>query len=229
MKNAKKRIDFARVYEFLKDLARNNNREWFNGHKERYQGVKEEIDEATRQLIELVAHYDARATLLTVANCTYRIYRDTRFSQDKTPYKNHIGIFVNPPLGKKSLTAGYYLHIEPGQTAIYGGSYYMPPDLLRELRNEIYANVDEYRAIVEAPEFKKLFPTVGYDPLKTAPKGFPKDWPYIDYLKPRMFGVSAPLADDFLERHGIEGLDPYIKQIHRLNTFYNYTLDKTTD
>lgn len=222
-------MNLTPVYQFLKTLACNNNRDWFNAHKNEYQAIKAITDDVAAQLIELVSRYDPRASMLSVSNCTYRIYRDTRFSQDKTPYKTHIGIFVNPPLGKKSLTAGYYLHLEPGATAIYGGSYYMPSDLLRRLRTEIFDNVEEYQAIVESPEFKTLFPTVGYDPLKTAPKGFPKDWPYIDYLKPRMFGVTAPLADDFLDHNGIEGLEPYIKQIYRLNTFYNYTLDTTQE
>lgn len=217
------------VFQFLRELASNNNREWFNAHKSQYLATKEITDRVATDLIKLVARYDGRASMLTVPNCTYRIYRDTRFSTDKTPYKTHVGIFVNPPLGKKSLTAGYYLHLEPGATAIYGGSYYMPSDLLRELRSEIYNNIEEYKSIVEAPDFKKMFPTVGFDMLKTAPKGFPKDWPYIDYLRPRLFGVEAPLDDDFLDRNGVEGLEPYISQIYRLNRFYNYTLDKTVD
>ncbi|MDE5607737.1 MAG: DUF2461 domain-containing protein [Muribaculaceae bacterium] len=212
------------IYGFLKDIARHNDREWFAANKERYQWVKAQVDELTRELIARVAVVDPRAAMLSVADCTYRIYRDTRFSQDKTPYKTHIGIFVNPPFGKKGDTAGYYLHIEPGNTGFYVGSYCLPAELLKELRNEIYANIDEYLEIVEDPAFRALYHEIGDDPLKTAPKGFPKDWPYIDYLKPRHFGVYAKLSDDFLD-NGLDVLMPYIEQGARYNRFCNYTLD----
>ncbi|MDE6801504.1 MAG: DUF2461 domain-containing protein [Muribaculaceae bacterium] len=213
------------IYSFLKDISKHNDREWFAANKERYQAVKAEVEELTRQLISRVAVEDPRAAMLSVADCTYRIYRDTRFSQDKTPYKTHIGIFVNPPFGKKGDTAGYYLHLEPGNTAFYVGSYCLPPDKLRVLRGEIYANIDEYLEIVDDPAFRALYPVVGDDPLKTAPKGFPKDWPYIDYLKPRHFGVNALLPDDFLDKNGVDGLIPYIEQGARYNRFCNFTLD----
>ncbi len=215
------------IYSFLTDLAANNNREWFADNKERYLRVKAMTDEIARGMIALVAVEDPRAAMLSVADCTYRIYRDTRFSLDKTPYKTHIGIFVNPPLGKKGMTGGYYLHLEPGNTGLHVGSYCLPSDLLKELRSEIYANIDEYLEIVDSPEFRAHFPVVGDDPLKTAPKGFPKDWEYIDYLKPRHFCVSTRLDDNFLDKKGLEGLAPYIAQGARYNRFCNYTLDPT--
>ena len=101
------------VYKFLKDLSRNNNREWFLANKQRYLDVKARVDELASLLIGLVSEFDPRASRLSASDCTYRIYRDTRFSNDKTPYKTHFGIFINPPLGKKGETLGYYFHLEP--------------------------------------------------------------------------------------------------------------------
>lgn len=215
------------IYRFLTDLGRHNDREWFAANKERYQHVKTIADEIAAGLISRIAVVDPRAAMLSVADCTYRIYRDTRFSPDKTPYKTHIGIFVNPPIGKKGMTGGYYLHLEPANTGFFVGSYCLPAELLRKLRTDIYDNIDEYLEIVDDPAFRACFPEVGDDPLKTAPKGFPKDWPYIDYLKPRNFCVSTRLPDDFLEKNGLDALMPYIEQGARYNRFCNYTLDTT--
>lgn len=101
------------IFQFLKALSVNNNREWFKENKNWYLKIKDKSELLAQQLINGVATFDYGASYLTVSDCTYRIYRDTRFSADKTPYKNHIGIFVNPPCGKKSNRMGYYLHIEP--------------------------------------------------------------------------------------------------------------------
>ncbi len=94
-------MKISEIYTFLRELAQNNNREWFAANRDRYQQVRAAADEIARGLIDRVALVDPRAAMLSVADCTYRIYRDTNFSTDKTPYKTHIGIFVNPPAGKK--------------------------------------------------------------------------------------------------------------------------------
>ncbi|MDE6298708.1 MAG: DUF2461 domain-containing protein, partial [Muribaculaceae bacterium] len=100
-----------KAIDFLKQLAANNNREWFNEHKEEYLQVKGEVEEFTQKLIDEVAKFEPEAAYLSPSDCLYRIYRDTRFSADKTPYKNHIGIYINPRGGKKSEFCGYYVHI----------------------------------------------------------------------------------------------------------------------
>ena len=101
--------------KFLRDLKRNNNREWFAANRERYEHALQYTRSLTQELIDRIAEIDPSAAMLSVGDCTYRIYRDTRFSPDKTPYKTHIGIFINPPGGKKAPSGGYYFHIEPGQ------------------------------------------------------------------------------------------------------------------
>lgn len=210
------------ILDFLRELARNNNRDWFNAHKDEYLDVKRKIDILTSELILELSSIVPEARRLSVADCTYRIYRDTRFSPDKTPYKTHIGIFINPPYGKKGETCGYYLHIEPGQSFVCGGAVCLPSPVIKAIRQTIYDNIEEYLEIVENPDFHKLFPTIGENPLKTAPKGFPKDWKYIDYLRPRDFVIQHPLDDRFLETPDLPGrLLPYFNHIKPWLDFIN--------
>lgn len=218
------------ILDFLRDLAANNDREWFAANKERYLAVKAKVELLAQQLIAAVAEVDPSAARLSVADCTYRIYRDTRFSHDKTPYKTHIGIFVNPPQGKKSMRCGYYLHLQPEACLFAAGTIGMPSPLVKAIRQSIVDEIDEYRSIIESQEFKSAFTTIGENLLRTAPKGFPKDWEYIDYLKPRDFCCSTPLSDKFVEAPDLIGrLRPYIAQAKRFNDFINYTVDEYTE
>lgn len=222
-----KPFDTALIYRFLRTLRKHNNREWFNAHKAEYLEVKAQADALTEALIALVAEVDHRAAGLTPAECTYRIYRDTRFSNDKTPYKTHIGIFVNPPTGKKGETLGYYFHLEPDATMFIMGTAWLPSDKLKAIRQSIYDEIDEYREIVESPDFKRFFPTVGFDPLKTAPKGFDKNWPYIDYVRPRVYGGEMKVEDDFYDADGLaERLRPILKQAWLYNRFVNFVFEE---
>ena len=174
------------IFRFLKDLTANNNREWFNEHREEYETARLEFENFLSTVIARISLFDESIRGIQPKECTYRIYRDTRFSSDKTPYKNHFGGYINAK-GKKSYHSGYYIHIQPEGCMLAGGSLCLPSNILKALRQSIYDNIDEYRSIVEDPEFQQFFPIVGEDFLKTAPKGFPKDFKYIDYLKPKEF------------------------------------------
>lgn len=214
-----------KVYEFLRLIAANNNREWFNANRPLYLEAKNEVEELTSRLIMSVARIDPRAAHLQPSDCLYRIYRDTRFSPDKTPYKTHIGIFINPPAGKKSLTAGYYVHFEPDNSFISGGTVCLPSPIIKRIRQDIYDNIEEYLAIVESPEFRRYFTSVGENLLKTAPKGFPKNWPYIAYLRPRDFCVSHLVPDSYMKEKDLpEKILPVFRQIQRFNDFMNYSI-----
>ncbi|MDE6342234.1 MAG: DUF2461 domain-containing protein, partial [Muribaculaceae bacterium] len=146
------------ILKFLKQLSKNNSREWLAAHQNEYKKVMALRDETAQQFIDLIATIQPEAAGFPVKQCVYRLMRDTRFSEDKTPYKTHIGIFVCPPLGKKSLMSGYYLHLEPGESFISGGNYELPTKYLTAIRNDIRDNIDEYLEIVESPEFKEFFP-----------------------------------------------------------------------
>ena len=217
-----------KILNFLARLAKNNNRDWLKEHEAEYRQVMELRDALPQQFINTIATIDDTARGYPVRNCVYRLMRDTRFSADKTPYKTHIGIFVDPPLGKKSLLSGYYLHLEPGASFICGGNYCLPTKHLNAIRADIRDNIEEYIEIVESPEFKQYFPTVGDNLLKTAPKGFDRNWEYIDYVRPREFGVIMPLADNFFDSPDAMGkLLPVLKQIKRFNDFINFTLTES--
>lgn len=225
---SKKSTMGKRVFSFLKQLKKNNTREWLADHKSEYMAVKAMRDEMAQQFIDAIASIDPAAIGYPVEKCVYRFMRDTRFSEDKTPYKTHIGIFVCPPLGKKSLLYGYYLHLEPGASIICGGNYGLPTKHLSSIRNDIRDNIEEYLSIIESPEFKEYFPTVGSDLLKTAPKGFDKQWEYIDYVRPREFGVAMSLPDSFFDNEDFATrLIPMLQQIKRLNDFINFALTES--
>ena len=214
-----------KTLEFLNDLRLNNNREWFAANRHRYEHALATVRNATGELIQYVAEADPRAAMLSVADCTYRIYRDVRFSSDKSPYKTHIGIFINPPAGKKSLTCGYYFHIEPDNCFAAAGTVCLPSKIITAIRRSIVDNIDEYRSIVEDPEFRELYPRLGENPVKTAPKGIPRDWPWIQYVRPRDFVAST--ASGCNPRLWLDDPDKtrrLIAQAFRFNRFINFTI-----
>lgn len=217
-----------RITDFLRRLAAENNREWFAAHKDEYLDVKRLTEEIAEHLIAAVATVDSEAARLSAADCTYRIYRDTRFSADKTPYKTHVGIFVNPPFGKKSLTCGYYLHLEPENVFFAAGTVCLPSKIVTAIRRSIRENTDDYLRIIRSPGFASLFTTVGENPVKTAPKGFDRNWEHIDLVRPRDFVATAPLDPATLPDDPAalaEHLLPYIREASRFNTFMNCTIE----
>lgn len=216
------------MLRFLKDLSKNNNREWLQQNDDRYKAVRAARDVIADNFIAAVSRVEPEASMLTARDVTYRLMRDTRFSGDKTPYKTHIGIFVCPPYGKKSLLSGYYLHLEPGKCFICGGNYCLPTPLLGVIRRDIRDNIEEYVGIVESPEFRQYFTKIGEEWLKTAPKGFDRGWEYIDYVRPKDFGVEMPLADSFFNKRGwLDELHPVLEQIKRLNDFINFSITES--
>lgn len=215
------------VLSFLKELNLNNNREWFESNRSRYLDVKDYIENFTQELINGISDFDESAKYLTPKDCTYRIYRDTRFSMDKTPYKTHIGIFINPPYGKKSFRMGYYLHLEPRKCAIGVGNVCLPPKLITSIRESIRDNIEEYLGIIENPSFKKYFPSVGENPVKTAPKGFSKDWDYIDLVRPKDYYTSHSLkSKEVIAKNFSETALEIFKTGKPFMDFINYTVDE---
>lgn len=217
-----------KIFKFLKNLKKNNDRDWMALHQEDYKDAMHLRDELAQQFIDAIAQVDPDAKGIEPRRCVYRLMRDIRFSNDKTPYKTHIGIFVCPPYGKKSLMSGYYLHLEPGASLLAGGNYELPTKYLTSIRNDIRDNIEEYIEIVESPEFKQYFPNVGSNFLKTAPKGFDRNWEYIDYVRPREFGVVMNIEDSFFNSPDfMEKLKPALEQIKRYNDFINFTLTES--
>ncbi len=189
--------------EFLKMVKKNNNREWFNAHKDQYITEHNKIIEfADALLIEMNSH-DVIETP-TGKKSLHRIYRDSRFSFDKTPYKiNWSGSFRR---ATKQRRGGYYFHIEPGNSFIGGGFWNPNPEDLKRIRYEIAYDAVGLRKILKSKSFVNTFGTLMGEQVKTAPKGFSADHPAIDLLRykqflvMRLFTDKEVLRDDFLKQ-----------------------------
>jgi len=221
-------MSIAGILSFLSDLKENNNREWFAENKHRYDETRADFEEISQLLINEVARFDEDIKHISVKDCVFRIYRDTRFSQDKTPYKTHYGVFIAAGGGRKSVRGGYYLHFEPGKSFVAVGVWCPPPDVLKALRQSIYDNIDELKKITNEAGFKSYFKGF-YDEekLKTAPKGFPKDFPDIDLLKLKHYMVEFTLPESLLsDKDFIVELALILKTAQPLNAFLNFTVDE---
>lgn len=169
------------MLNFLHELRYNNNREWFKMHREYYDAAWGRFNEVVVELISEISKFDEEVANLHPSDCTYRIYRDIRFSPDKTPYKGHFGAYISK-YGKKSYWGGYYVQIEPERVMLASGVWYLPAKEMSQLRRAIYDQMEQYSAIVEDPTFKKLVPSIGQSHLKRIPNGIPKDSLHPEYL-----------------------------------------------
>jgi len=181
---------------FLRSLKRNNNREWFQEHKTIYESA---VKQSLVALVEaLAADFEKFAPEMVASQkaSIYRIYRDTRFSKDKTPYKTHAAaVFPRKGLEKHS-GAGFYLHIAPTELLIGGGLYMPAPHDLNAVRSHIADQTDEFLSIIQGREFKKTFGQVAGEQLSRAPRGFPPDHPAADYLRHKQYLASRTLEPD---------------------------------
>ncbi|RAJ01688.1 uncharacterized protein (TIGR02453 family) [Chitinophaga skermanii] len=188
----------ASSLKFLKDLKKHNDKAWFDEHKQAYQSAKEDFENLTQQLIQGIAKFDESVAHLQPKDCTFRIYKDVRFSKDKTPYKTNMGAYMSKG-GKKSPFAGYYFQFEPGGKSFVAGGIWMPEaPILKKVRQEIDYNFADFSAILSQKEFIKLFKTVEGEALKNAPQGYNIDNPAIEYLKLKSFIVSKNIPDELL-------------------------------
>jgi len=185
----------ADTLAFLKGLKRNNRREWFNARKDVYDAhVREPMTTVVERLADDFRSF-APELVASPKISMYRIYRDTRFSENKAPYKTHVAaVFPTRGLAKHE-GAGLYFHISPDEVWIGGGMYMPQPQQLQAVREHVASNVKQLRAIVESPAFRKKVELSG-DKLTRVPRGFPKDHEAAEYLKYRYFiaGAEFPAA-----------------------------------
>lgn len=196
------------LFDFFRELQANNTREWFEAHKQRYEKQVREpllqfvVDFGVR-LPEISPHFvaDARKS----GGALFRIYRDVRFSKDKTPYKTHAGIQFRHEQGKDVHAPGFYLHLEPDAIFFGGGIWHPDTHTLGQIRDAIIAKPEQWQAVTGSDSFKAAF-QLGGDSLKRAPKGYDPDHPLIEDLKRKDFIISRPLSEaetcapDFLNR-----------------------------
>lgn len=216
----------SQTLAFLKDLADNNNRDWFQANKDRYDQSREDVLAFTSKVISGLHSIDPAISLdLDPKKCVMRIYRDIRFSKNKLPYKNNFGVSL-PTQGNKNGGVEYYLHIQPGKSFIAGG-YWMPEaDYLKAIRQEIDYNAADLKKIIDDKEFVKLFGDFrGQEQLKTNPKGYDADNENIDLLKLKSFIAWHNLTDkEITTKNAVKEITDVCSKIYPLNVFLRNAL-----
>lgn len=213
-------MDFTVIIRFLKAIAKNNSREWFEKNKPKYLEAKSSFEDFLEAFHKELLTFDESLAGLNPRKQGFRIYRDVRFSKDKRPYKINMGAGFSAH-GKMEQEPGYYIHIEPGKSFIAGGLYMPDSENLSRIRQEIDYNTDTFLKILNDRKFKKLFPSLDdFDKLKTAPKGYPKDHPHIDLLKHKSYIVSHYFTDkEVLDKKFAKKAAEVAKTLKPLNDF----------
>ncbi len=216
------------TFQFLRDLKNNNDRDWFNANKGRYTKAKEEFEVFIDALIQEIAQFDNSIAHHKAKDCVFRIYRDVRFSKDKSPYKTHFGAHITAAAKRSEIhsRAGYYIHIGPGESMLAGGAYLPQGAWLKAIRKEIHYNADELKSILAHTDFKKYFGTLEGEKLKTAPRDYPKDHPEIELLKYKSFLASHKLKDtDVTKGDFLKHTSTVFKALHPFDEFLNAAQD----
>jgi len=197
----------SELFIFLSELKENNNREWFQANKDRYE------NDVKDPLLSFIAAFAERAPEISSSimviprvqgGSLFRIYRDVRFSKDKTPYKTGAGLHFRHKRGKNVHAPGYYLHLEPGEVFAGCGIWKPNTEIVTKIRTKIAAHPDQWLKIIQDKKFKKTF-TMGGDSLKRPPKGFDPEHPLIedlkrkDYLASIVLNEKIVLEPDFLD------------------------------
>ena len=192
------------IIDFLDELSANNDRTWFEANRERYKSVKQRMDSVAEEFIEAIAAFDSSIEGLRAKDCTYRIYRDTRFSKDKSPYKTWFGVYVCPR-GKKSGFSGYYMHVEPDQNhyMLCTGAYCPTPGEIKSVREEIMTEGENFVETIRQAEGFDIDWSTSY---KRMPQGWSAEDPHSEYYRLRNFRLvklidrDFVLSDDFISR-----------------------------
>lgn len=180
--------------KFLSQLAENNSKEWMDANKKWYQDTRAEFLEDVEVFLKQLSELEPEFSTFKPKECVFRQNRDIRFSANKNPYKLNFGAYFSPG-GKKSDGPGYYVQVQPGNS-FFGGGIWMPPsDVLKKIRKEIDYSGAELEKIESESEFKKLFGEISGEKLKTSPRDYEADHPYIEYLKLKSFTVTRPISD----------------------------------
>jgi uncharacterized protein (TIGR02453 family) len=213
------------ILTFLKNLIENNNREWFQRHRGQYELMRANLERLVNQLGEGLHELDPSFRYTKSSDYTFRIYRDVRFSKDKRPYKNHIGIYLING-GRKSPNAGYYVHIQPGESFVAGGLWRPPKEILKAVRSEIYFNPNGFESVVLNRDFIRHFGALwDEDKLIRNPKDFPGEGPAAEWLKYKSFIASKPFSDaDFLSPRFIETTMNTFRKLKVFNDFLNQAI-----
>lgn len=215
------------AFEFLTELAANNNREWFAAHRAEYEAVRAWWIAGIQRVIDaMAADYEPGFARLDARDCLYRINRNLRFSKDKTPYKTYLSALISPR-GRHYDKAAYYIHLGLDESGLYAGVWCPESAVLRKLRNAIVDNIEEFEGIISAPGLEKNFPGWWGRSLKTIPQGWPKDHPQAALLRLQEYGRFHRVDRSFFELPDWpERAAALLKYTKPLNDFLNYSIDE---
>ena len=215
---------------FLKELKKNNTKEWFDANRKKYESAKADFAALTNAVIQSLGKKDPSIASLLAKDCTFRINRDVRFSKNKDPYKTNMGMYLSRG-GKKSTFSGYYFHVEPGGNSFMGGGLYMPePDVIKKVRQEIDYNWIEFNKIISQKRFKATYGDLQREEgmaLSREPKGYEKDNPAIEYIKLKSWVATAPVTDQLLtSAHLVKEIVDTFATLHPMIAFLNHALEE---
>jgi uncharacterized protein (TIGR02453 family) len=206
---------------FLSDLRLNNERDWFNANRKKYEETRSNFEMFVQAVIDEIIRFDPIFKGLEAKSCIFRINRDTRFSRDKSVYKTNFGAFMVRG-GRKNgdRFPGYYLHIEPGKSFVAGGSYIPPRPWLSAIRQKIDLHGDELLRIINTGEYRKYFNGLDGDKLKVPPRGYDKENPNIELLKMKSFLAILDFSDkDVISEGFFEVVVSAFRAMKPLNDF----------
>lgn len=214
----------ATSLKFLKDLAKNNNREWFEKNRSKYEDTKADFIALTDAVIKQLAKKDNTIADQVGKDCIYRINRDVRFSKNKAPYKNNLAASIIMG-GKKAEHAGYYIQIQPGKCFIGGGKYMTDPPMLKKIRQEIDYSWEEFQKIIKNKKFVSVYGDLDRSEgmqLSREPKGYEKDNPAIDYIKFKSWVAITDISDaDITGKDAVKKIVAALEALHPLIVFLN--------
>jgi uncharacterized protein (TIGR02453 family) len=213
---------------FLKDLKKNNNKEWFEKNRNKYEDAKADFENFVGAVLVRMRITDSSIADLKPKDCTFRINRDVRFSKNKAPYKSNMAMYISKG-GKKTNNAGYYLHCEPGSGFLAGGVWMPMAPELKNIRQEIDYGWDEFKSILSAKKFKQAFGDLektAETSLVRPPKGYDENNPAIEYLKLKSFIVSSKFSDaEFTSKDLVKKVITHVDILRSFVDFLNRALD----
>ena len=180
------------AFVFLTDLKQNNNREWFNANKDRYTGAHENIIAFADALLREINKHDNIETP-SGKKSVFRIYKDVRFSKEKTPYNSHWSGYYKR--ATKKLRGGYYFRLEPGNSFVAGGFFGPEPADMKRIRQDIDGNFQNWRDLLSEKTLLETFGGLTGEKMSSAPRGYAKDHPAIDLLRYKQFLLKHPFTD----------------------------------
>ena len=216
-------------FRFFRKLARNNNREWFNEHKQEYQDsvlepLVEFVDAMAPRLRKISPHF--KAIPKTNGGSIFRIYRDVRFSKDKSPYKLHAACHFRHELGKDAHVPGFYVHLSPGEVFFGGGIWLPPAPALNKIRETIVNNPGEWRRITTNRNLKSLCGGIAGDGLKRPPRGYDPDHRFIEDLKRKSFFAMREESPEFIfEDNFVDEVEKTFRAASPLMKYLCFALD----